>query len=125
MNATEVRHFLSSESGYKSFKPMDLDDNVESIFYAGTVYSSNVAAGGNYRIKVGIGFHAYQDGTFIEMDSIQIEHGEYFGSEDTRIDIDEFVRTTKYYAFIRNEFPDNGFAYAWGSVSVFSSVLAA
>lgn len=121
MTATEVRQFLSSESSGKTFRPLELGTDVESIFYSGTIYSSAAAAGGNYRVSVGIGFNSYHDGVFTEKDSIRITHGAYFGSDETRIDIDEFNRTTRYYAFIKNEFPNNGFSYAWGNVYVYAS----
>ena len=124
MYATEVRTFLKSDG---NFVPILLGDDIESIFYSGRVYSSNVANGGNCRIYVGIGYYEPREYIFTVIHSIEIlmeDHGMYFGSDQTRIDISEFDPETVYYAFIENDFPSGGTAYAWGEVSVFASRLS-
>lgn len=123
MTATEVRQFLASESSGKTFSTTDLGSGVESVFYSGRVYSATAAAGGGYRITVGIGYNSWHDGVFTVKDSIQIRHGEYFGGEDTRIDASEFNRKLQYYAFIKNEFTENELEYAWGDVYVYASSI--
>ncbi len=125
MSASQVTTFLHSNG---SFIPENLGSNVESIYFSGNVYSSNVANGGNCRVYVGIGYKSWRSGDFIEKYSIEIlkeDNGIYFGSDQTRRDISEFNSSTRYYAFIRNDHPTGGSVYVWGNVYVYSSTLPA
>ena len=88
------------------------------------MYSSNAAAGGNYRVYVGIGYFDDRNGVFTEVDYIEIEHGVHFGSDRTRIDISEFDPTENYYAYVKNDYPQDGSVYAWGTIYVYSSTLS-
>lgn len=125
MTAGRVYNLITtSQNDEKWIRISDLPNDVKSLFFSGTLYSSNVALGGNYRIYVGICYYSAKDDKFINVKRISATHGEYFDSDRTRINVSDLERDKYYYGFIENNFPNNNMAYTWGEVSFFSSKLA-